>query len=194
MDTESKVDVQTLAEAVQELRKLREEVQYLRDRQDILDTLALYARALDRHDWDLLWEDVFHADALVDLGVFVGNARELAGFSGQRYQDEFLAHSHAMTNHICEIDGDTAHAETYVTTYLLMKDGQHVRSTHARYIDRLEKRDGKWKIALRRVVRDALTQVDAVGEPKPEGTWDRTDPSYERPLTLPPDRAALIER
>jgi hypothetical protein len=94
---------------------------------------------------------------------------------------------------LCEIDGDVAHAETYATTYLVTRDG-YVRSTHARYVDRLEKRDGKWKIALRRIVRNALSRSEVVGEPKPEGRRDRGDPAYQRPLRLPPERAALIKR
>ena len=190
MATTGDMNPQAIAEAFRELSLLREEVRYLRDRQDILDTLMRYARALDRHDWDLLCNEVFFPDGLVDLGPMMGPASELAAFSEARGREQVMAQSHVVTNHLCEIEGNVAHAETYVTTYLLMKDGKHVRSTHARYIDRLEKRDGRWKIALRRVVRDAVTQVEVVGEPKPQSTRDRTDLSYERPLQVPRDRKA----
>jgi hypothetical protein len=187
-------DIQALLAEVKDLRRLGEEVRYLMDRQQILDVLALYGRARDRQDWELLENSVFHRDAAFDTGElkdFVGDARQLSA-RAERLFDEFLATSHVIANHLCEIDGDVAHAETYATTYLVTRDG-YVRSTHARYVDRLEKRDGTWKIALRRIVRDAVSRAEVIGEPQPEGTFDRTDPAYQRPLTLPPDRAALIK-
>ena len=55
---------------------------------------------------------------------------------------------HLLLNHTCEIDGDVAHAESY---YLFV--GRNRDETNwiagGRYIDRLERRGGTWKIALR---------------------------------------------
>jgi ketosteroid isomerase-like protein len=195
MPARPEVDVQALRAELEELRKLRQDVRYLRDRQQIREVVALYGRAQDRVDWEL-FASVFHSDAIFDSGAlmdFVGDSRQLAARAEERLNREFITTSHVMTNHLCEIDGDVAHAETYATTYLVTKDGKYVRSTHARYVDRLERRDGRWKIALRRIVRNALSRAEVVGEPRPEGKRDRSDPSYQRPLTLPPERAALIK-
>ena len=97
-----------------------------------------------------------------------------------------------VANHICDIDGNTAHTETYVVTWGVLKEGGIIQTTHARYIDRLEKRNGKWKILIRRIVADGRSKLEQIEPVVPKGKWDRTDPSYQRPLQLPPDRAALI--
>ena len=89
------------------------------------------------------------------------------------------------------IDGDVAHAESYSLGIFLDKGGETGRILAGRYIDRLEKRDGVWRIALRRATVEIALQGKATlpnGNPLPgsnylRGNRDRTDPSYERPLT-----------
>ena len=69
---------------------------------------------------------------------------------------------------------------------------------NGRYVDRLERRDGAWRIAVRRCTVDVVLRADA-SVMKTEafgrfgmikGTRDRTDLSYNRPLTMddPVDR------
>ena len=53
---------------------------------------------------------------------------------------------HNITTHTCEIDGDVAHAESYVMGAILNRDGVTARLLCGRYIDRLERRDGEWRI------------------------------------------------
>jgi hypothetical protein len=61
-----------------------------------------------------------------------------------------------------------------------------------RYIDRLERRDGAWKIAVRRSTVELAFTADASLVQSPfftdlgylKGTRDRDDPSYTRPLTI----------
>jgi hypothetical protein len=89
---------------------------------------------------------------------------------------------HHLLNHTAEIVGDTAHAETY---YLLTSSG-------GRYVDRLERRDGRWAIVARvcvvewitestsSITEDVIGMLSAVQTP----TKDRTDPSYARPLVV----------
>jgi hypothetical protein len=50
-----------------------------------------------------------------------------------------------------------------------------------RYIDRLEKRDGVWKVALRRTMTDS--RFESESGPPGEGQWDPSDPSYDLALT-----------
>ena len=61
-----------------------------------------------------------------------------------------------------------------------------------RYIDRLERRDGEWKIALRRATVDLAFSADArllqsrafKGQAYPKSLRDERDLSYQRPLDL----------
>jgi hypothetical protein len=61
-----------------------------------------------------------------------------------------------------------------------------------RYVDRLEKRSGTWRIAARRSFVDlalhgssSLLQMPAFrAQGYPKGTRDRSDSSYQRPLDL----------
>ena len=72
-------------------------------------------------------------------------------------------HLHNITTHTCEIDGDVAHAESYVLVTLLDHDGETARFINGRYIDRLEKRDGVWRIAVRRSTVELMIVGDASG-------------------------------
>lgn len=71
-------------------------------------------------------------------------------------------------------------------------DGKTARVLAGRYADRLERRGGAWKIALRRTTVDILLVGDAAfltsgdfGEfGYLKGMRDRRDVSYQRPLTL----------
>ena len=101
-------------------------------------------------------------------------------------------HLHNITTHTCEIDGDVAHAESYVLVTLLNHDGKTARFINGRYLDRLEKRDGVWRIAVRRSTVELMIVGDASGLQHPmfteqgysKGTRDTRDLSYARPLEI----------
>ena len=94
--------------------------------------------------------------------------------------------------HNCEIDGDTAHVESYVLVGLLNPSGTSARFINGRYIDRMEKRGGKWAIVLRRCTVDLLIAGDASILSLPQfkeggfikGARSDDDVSYRRPLDL----------
>ena len=98
---------------------------------------------------------------------------------------------HAVTMHSCDIDGDVAHAESYVIGLFADKGAATSRMLAGRYLDRLEKRDGEWKIVLRRTTVEVVMEGQARlpnGQTPPgtgymKGSLDRSDPSYDRPLT-----------
>jgi SnoaL-like domain len=174
-----------------ELERLGRDVQYLLDRTAILDRIMSHSRGHDRHDSDLLTE-AYHPDGLDQHGNVVNTGPEYAAWINPVHAAGSQVHSHNITTHICEIQGDTAHCESYVLVCLLNHDGVTARLISGRYIDRLEKRDGTWRIALRRstvelvFVADAsVVQSDAFkAQGYPCGTRDRRDLSYSRPLTL----------
>ena len=72
-----------------------------------------------------------------------------------------ILHTHNLSTHNCEVDGDVAHCETYVIVGLLDHGGQTARLISGRYIDRLERRNGEWKIALRRSIVDVAIAGDS---------------------------------
>src|SRR5581483_11030852 len=103
--------------------------------------------------------------------------------------DGLLAHQHHITTHSCELDGDVAHTESYILFVHRRGDGRTVLFGGGRYIDRFERRDGEWRIALRRLVMDFSATGDGSSfddaDGYPRGRPDRTDVSYLRPLELP---------
>ena len=169
----------------------------MRDRQEILDCINMYGRGLDRLDPDLI-AAAFHNDAIDNHGPFVGTLQEFVPWAIE-VESELLWTHHGITSHNCEINGDEAHAESYVYWVSKMReDGKLVALGGGRYIDRLERRNNQWKISLRRLLMDYVFVVptnDYMGEEWTAkiGTRDRDDPSYMRPLKLPPDLEKVLE-
>ena len=178
-----------VTDVTQELEELRREVRALRDRQDILDCINAYGRGLDRLDADLI-RNAYHPDAIDNHGPFVGGVDAFVPFAID-IEGTFLATHHGITSHNCEVMGDTAHAESYVVFFVRLPDGKTLGAGGGRYIDRLERRRGRWAIAVRRLLMDWSYQVpyDAWLGAEWEahaGIRDRGDISYQRPLSAPP--------
>lgn len=172
---------------------LERQVRLLRDRQEILDCINLYGRGLDRLDAGLI-RNAYHPDAIDQHGPFLGSVDEFVPFAIE-IEGSFVATHHGITSHNCEIDGDEAHAESYVYFFVVQPGGQMLGSGYGRYVDRLERRDGKWAISVRRLVMDCSFEIAKSGWLGP--AWDEirahrdpTDMSYERPLQ-PPRGASL---
>lgn len=167
-------------------------LQYLLDRMAIQDCIHAHARGHDRFDVALL-SQAYHPDGIDEHGAGAVNRGSLyADWANAIHAAGSQLHLHNITTHNCEIDGDTAHAESYVLVSLLNPDGKSARLINGRYIDRLEKRDGKWAIALRRCTVDVLIAGDASILTMPQfkaggyirGERSEKDVSYRRPLTL----------
>jgi hypothetical protein len=165
------------------------ELQRLLDREAIRDCLTRYARGLDRHDQELLYS-AFHEDAVDHHGVFVGRPQEFVPWALEEHERHLLAHQHFLANNTVEIEGDVAHSETYVFFVLRRKDDTGVDMGGGRYLDRLERRNGEWKIAQRELIMEwhgtAPSEAYADVLTYPTGKWGPTDPSYKRPFELTP--------
>jgi SnoaL-like domain len=72
-----------------------------------------YCRAIDRCDEELLLT-TFHEDAQVDMGVYVGPAREFARFLMPYMRDNLIVAMHRLTNVFIELDADRAKVESYM--------------------------------------------------------------------------------
>jgi ketosteroid isomerase-like protein len=139
------------------------ELQRLVDESAIRRLLSRYVRAIDRRDYDLL-RNCYHDDAVDEHGHYDG---DIDGFI------EFLENvptsmfeSHFLGNPLIEVDGDVAWAETYCLALRRVDDqqgGAQDRFQHVRYLDRIEKRDGEWRIA-RRIASYGHGRLDAVKE------------------------------
>lgn len=162
----------------------------LLDRQDILDCLTRFSRAMDRFDRDLFLS-AFHTDATIAAGDFVGGPAELYDWASAMHEQGQSATQHNLLNHTCDIDGDTAHTETYYLFAARNRDDSNWLAG-GRYLDRLERRAGQWRIALRTnfiewsgVVPTMPIPFGDVPDIGLNGTASRStaDPSYHRPLT-----------
>jgi ketosteroid isomerase-like protein len=175
-------------------------IRMLADRQAIRDCLATYCRAVDRLDRELLLS-VYHEDAVDDHGVFVGSREAFADWVIAFHGRAQHATQHIITNHVCELDGDTAHCETYWMFAAMNTQGEPLTLSGGRYIDRFERRDGRWAIALRKLVGDWAgtpggALLSAEGRAALNGgvhqSRDRLDTSYERPLRFDESRRGYV--
>ncbi|XVQ06491.1 nuclear transport factor 2 family protein [Spirillospora sp. CA-255316] len=175
----------------EDIEALRRDVRYLKDRTEILDCVARHARGCDRHDEELI-TSTYHPDGLDEHGYSVNPGPDYAGWANPVHAATSQIHLHNITTHSCEIDGDVAHCESYSLGILLGKDGRTVHVLNGRYLDRLERRDGRWRIALRRSTVEVMFTADASllqssffkKQGYLKGTWDKDDLSYRRPLLL----------
>jgi hypothetical protein len=99
--------------------------------------------------------------------------------------------------------GDVSHAETY---YLFVgtdrEPANHMTISGGRYVDRLERRDGRWAIVDRvclvefmdesqsLLTEAAIAMVPGARAPR----HDRTDPSYDRPLAASRAGAGVVDQ
>jgi hypothetical protein len=164
-------------------------IDLLLHRQDILDCLVRFSRGMDRFDRTLFLA-AFHEDAMIAAGDFVGGPVDLYEWAAAMHAQGQVATQHNLLNHSCAVDGDIAHAETY---YLFAGRNRDASNWVAggRYIDRLDRRDGIWRIAVRTTTIEWSGMVptmpipfadvaDIFGNGAP--SRDGADPSYERPL------------
>jgi 3-phenylpropionate/cinnamic acid dioxygenase small subunit len=152
-------------------------------RQQIQDCILRYARGVDRLDRDLVLS-VYHDDAIDYHGPVNGTREDFADWYWAR-QPQFEGVQHFIGNQTIEIDGDTAHAETYFIGLMRPVGKDSALFACGRYLDKLERRDGDWRVAMRVCVRESRFEVATEENPLPQHNLSRRDsldPSYERPL------------
>jgi ketosteroid isomerase-like protein len=160
------------------------EVQELLDKQAIQDVMVQYCRGLDRMDGALI-SSVYHPDAYDDHG-----GRTFSGADvGQSIVDWLKELNvkigiHHITNQTILVNGDIAGCESYYTGFMLEShDGdQRTMQMMGRYLDRLERRNGEWKISRRKVVAEMFRYLPSGDDPSAahwhlEARHD-PDPSY----------------
>ena len=168
------------------------ELQQLIDRQQIHDCILRYCSGVDCFDREMLLS-VYHPDAVDDHGSFVGSAAQFVDWAFAYHEKYQHTHKHYVLNHRCDLEGDTAHTETYWLFAGNNKLGPAASIHGGRYLDRFEKRAGRWAIAARKCIiewggalgdipvpPEALAAFAATGV----ALRSKNDPSYQRPLTV----------
>ncbi|MEN3362315.1 MAG: hypothetical protein V7637_6297, partial [Mycobacteriales bacterium] len=97
----------------------------------------------------------------------------------------FRGTTHLIGNHLAEVSGDRAVAETYGTATHWgdpPDDPRRNFTSGFRYVDLMERRDGRWAIAERWAVREWTRSDAGRFVPRegggPTGARDGTDPLY----------------
>jgi hypothetical protein len=185
-------------ELTERVAELEAEVRSLRDRREISDLYQRYMRGFDRNDVELL-RSAFWPDVQINYGEQINTFDEFVERHLDNHTGGLTAWGHLLTNETVDIDGDVAHCETYVTALFVPRPGGGFGLARTdplivggRYIDRVDRRDGRWRIAVREFIghfasRDA---DDLTAGMFREHVWDREDVSYWRPLLRREERDA----
>jgi hypothetical protein len=157
-------------------------------KEEIRSVLMRLARGTDRRDAALI-RSCYHADAIDDHGAFHGSPADFADWVGTTLAI-FESTMHVLGNISIELDGSSAHTESYCTPHLVFPahdpGGARDVVRGLRYVDRVEQRaGGRWLIAKRMCVYDYCLSIPAgeawpLDPPFTKGRPDRRDPSYLR--------------
>ncbi len=168
----------------------------------IEQALYLYARGVDRRDWELV-RSAYHPDAIDNHGNYKG---PIDGFvSSLILRHAHIVQSlHVISNVLVEFNApDSALVESYFTAYQRLSptagasrqtylNGERATDTDSvdneaigRYVDHFTRREGQWRIQRRDVLfdlyRSRIAQRDAPVNPALSlSVRDQTDFLYER--------------
>ena len=125
------------------------------DREAIRHVMMRYARAIDRIDEDLL-RSVYWPDATDNHGNYNGPVKGFIEWviPGLGAMDQTM---HMLGNIHIELYGSAAAVESYfhASHRMVREDGSRFDAVIAgRYVDRMDKRDGEWRIARRELAYD----------------------------------------
>jgi hypothetical protein len=136
------------------MNPIPDQLQVLIERESIRECIIRLARGEDRRDAALISAS-YWPDSVTDYGVFVGSF------------DQYLAWvvpgspaipvtQHVLGQSMIELKGTAALVETHVNSYHRIDMGTEHRDTliGGRYLDRVEKRGGEWRIANRVMLYD----------------------------------------
>ncbi len=150
---------------------------------EIKEVHLRYCRANDRRDEELM-RSCFHKDAVIELHESLSVDAFIA--LGREILSKYTVTWHNTGNQLVEVDGDAAWAEHYTISSHRIAAGDSGPDrdfvASGRYVDRMERRDGDWRIARRMMIVD-FTRTDPLPPAEPGlgtsgGARDRSDPSY----------------
>ena len=145
-------------------------LEILEAKQTIRDLVTRYCWGVDGGDLDLV-RSVYHPDAIEHHhAAFDGTIDEYIGWLAAVLPG-FDGMMHFVGTHSSEVVGDGAMAETYAfgVHWGGSIDDERNFTSGVKYVDYLERRDGRWGIAERWAVR----------------VWLRSDAGHRRPISNP---------
>jgi hypothetical protein len=133
---------------------INEEMQALLNRDKIRDCIVRLARGEDRRNAEIITA-CYWPDSTTDYGVFIGSFSEYLAWVVPG-SPAIPVTQHILGQSLIELQGDKASVETHVTSYHRIDMGTEHRDTviGGRYLDRIEKRNGEWRIAQRTMLYD----------------------------------------
>jgi hypothetical protein len=120
-------------------------VEDLLAREEIKDVVKRLARGTDRLD-EALMASCYHPDGFDDHNSFRGSGTDFAKWVCD-VLPHFEATHHFIADPYIRLDGDVAQVDTYCEAHHVGIDTDMVLGL--RYVDRFERRDGRWLIAKR---------------------------------------------
>lgn len=124
------------------------------DKLECTELVSRLARAIDRCDAELI-ADQFHPDATDDHGSFIGSVADFIKWVIPLLETMKLT-QHVIGQTLIEVEENSAAGESYFVAHHILPgpDGDIFMMAAGRYLDRFERRRGKWKIAHRQAVYD----------------------------------------
>jgi len=131
-----------------------QELQGFLDREKIRECLIRLARGEDRRNAELITAS-YWPDSTSDYGVFKGDFDAYLAWVVPG-AEAIKNTQHVLGQSFIELQGDTAQVETQVISYhrVDMGTGDQDTCIGGRYLDRMEKRGGEWRIAYRTMLYD----------------------------------------
>lgn len=131
-------------------------LQELIDHHEIRQLLATYCHTCDRAD-EVGMAATYCADSWDDHGRKKMPGKPFAASTVQEAIETTTVVSHQLGQSLIRVNGDTAGAETYFIATLLRNGpdgGQIFNQLGGRYVDRVERENGRWLIKERLCVRE----------------------------------------
>lgn len=144
------------------------ELQEMLDHFRIRKVLAAYCHGCDRGDAELMGS-VYARESWDDHGAIKAPGLEFVTAIMKSIREDTETLSHLLGQSTINVDGDRAGAETYflAVTRQTGSDGVPVcNQLGGRFVDRLEREGGQWKISHRTVLRDWSVSIPIVND------WD----------------------
>jgi hypothetical protein len=133
-----------------------ERLQAVVDHYEITQTLKEYCLGCDRCDEERM-ASVYLADSWDDHGLFKASGPEFAKLMTARIMSTTHSLFHMLGQTLINVTGNEAGAETYffAVSRDTREDGaQMCNQLGGRFVDKLSRQDGRWRIKHRVVVRD----------------------------------------
>ena len=157
-----------LAALQDRVRALELEISRQRDLRDVEDVLVRYSRALDWLD-DKALEQVFWDDAEIDYGFFKGTGKEFRPVLMQ--VERSVGRRFHFTSQVkIAMTADVAEVESYnisLACESLSASDKPIQQFFGFYLDRIERRGGRWAIARRKHLHLAGSWIPEVATSGP---------------------------